>query len=186
MRDELNRGVLSKDLRDKFKLEGGISLSVSEGEEEGAKLVRSEKSGKLRIEDGASVYELEELERRGTEFTKIIVRARQNKPKMTDPFYEKWIYWFPGLVTGAWKILLNVFIIGYLINLGLACGMLTYLIVREDDYGDDDDRDEEPEAAPSPFADEPAAPEEEADASEAKKNKKKVAKKAKKVKKKKK
>lgn len=86
-----------------------------------------------------------------------------------------------GPVTGVWQCLIQGLIIGYIANLFIAGGMLTYLVVREDDYWDDEDledldklakeledeakRDQAappapvaPAAAPSPAPAEPPAP----------------------------
>src|SRR5690606_2062855 len=86
-----------------------------------------------------------------------------------------------GTVTGIWKIIFSAIFLGYLANLFIGGGMLTYLAVREDDYWDDEDLEDldklakelEDEAkaeaaktgaeAPKPVADipkpvEPAAP----------------------------
>jgi hypothetical protein len=45
---------------------------------------------------------------------------------------------FTGPVTGLWQILIQGLILGYVLNLFISGGMLTYLIVREDDYWDDE------------------------------------------------
>jgi hypothetical protein len=50
-------------------------------------------------------------------------------------FYE----YVAGPVTGVWQVLIQALILGYLANLFIAGGMLTYLVVREDDYWDDED-----------------------------------------------
>ncbi len=52
-----------------------------------------------------------------------------------DPF----ITWGPGLITGLWKVLFTALILGYCLNIFLGGGILTYLMVREDDYWDDED-----------------------------------------------
>ena len=52
---------------------------------------------------------------------------------------EKYYDYFTGLITGGWKILITALISGYVVNVFLAGGMLTYLSVREDDYWDDED-----------------------------------------------
>jgi hypothetical protein len=44
-----------------------------------------------------------------------------------------------GPVAGVWQALIIALILGYLGNLFVAGGMLTYLVVREDDYWDDED-----------------------------------------------
>lgn len=46
--------------------------------------------------------------------------------------------WTGGAV-GIWQCLFQGLIIGYVANLFIAGGMLTYLVVREDDYWDDED-----------------------------------------------
>lgn len=50
-------------------------------------------------------------------------------------FYQYWT----GPVTGIWQVIIQALILGYLANLFVAGGMLTYLVVREDDYWDDED-----------------------------------------------
>lgn len=50
-------------------------------------------------------------------------------------YYE----YFTGPITGLWQILISSFILGYCLNLFVGGGMLTYLVVREDDYWDDED-----------------------------------------------
>jgi hypothetical protein len=47
--------------------------------------------------------------------------------------------WVSGLILHVWQVLIGACIIGYVINVFLAGGMLTYLAVREDDYWDDED-----------------------------------------------
>ena len=44
-----------------------------------------------------------------------------------------------GPVAGVWQALILALILGYIANLFVAGGMLTYLVVREDDYWDDED-----------------------------------------------
>ncbi len=44
-----------------------------------------------------------------------------------------------GTITGIWQILIGALIFGYCFNLFVGGGMLTYLVVREDDYWDDED-----------------------------------------------
>jgi hypothetical protein len=44
-----------------------------------------------------------------------------------------------GGAAGLWQCLIQALIIGYVANLFIAGGMLTYLVVREDDYWDDED-----------------------------------------------
>jgi hypothetical protein len=41
-------------------------------------------------------------------------------------------------VTGLWQSVIEALLIGYVLNLFISGGMLTYLIVREDDYWDDE------------------------------------------------
>lgn len=53
--------------------------------------------------------------------------------------HEIYVYWGPGLVVGGWQVLFTALALGYCFNLLLAGGMLTYLVVREDDYWDDED-----------------------------------------------
>ena len=48
-------------------------------------------------------------------------------------------YKVTGAVTGGWKTLISALIVGYCLNLFIGGGMLTYLVVREDDYWDDED-----------------------------------------------
>jgi hypothetical protein len=43
-----------------------------------------------------------------------------------------------GPIAGLWQVLILGLIMGYLANLFVAGGMLTYLVVREDDYWDDE------------------------------------------------
>jgi hypothetical protein len=56
-------------------------------------------------------------------------------PVNSNSFY----YYGTGPVTGLWQSLIEVLVIGYVLNLFVAGGMLTYLVVREDDYWDDED-----------------------------------------------
>lgn len=44
-----------------------------------------------------------------------------------------------GTVTGIWQIIIAALVVGYALNLFIGGGMLTYLVVREDDYWDDED-----------------------------------------------
>ena len=53
----------------------------------------------------------------------------------TDGFYR----WGSGLIAGIWQTLIGALIVGYCLNLFIGGGMLTYLVVREDDYWDDED-----------------------------------------------
>lgn len=47
--------------------------------------------------------------------------------------------WGPGLIAGIWKVAILSLLLGYCLNLVLSGGLLTYLLVREDDYWDDED-----------------------------------------------
>lgn len=53
----------------------------------------------------------------------------------TDGYYR----WGPGLVGGFWQTVIGAMVLGYCLNLFIGGGMLTYLLVREDDYWDDED-----------------------------------------------
>ncbi len=54
--------------------------------------------------------------------------------------YKRAYYnWGPGLITGIWQGLILSVLLGYCMNLLIGGGMLTYLLVREDDYWDDED-----------------------------------------------
>jgi len=55
---------------------------------------------------------------------------------------ETYYKWFTGLVGGIWVTIITVFIAGYVLNVFIAGGMLTYLAVREDDYWDDEDMED--------------------------------------------
>lgn len=44
-----------------------------------------------------------------------------------------------GSVTGVWQVIITGLLLGYCLNLFIGGGMLTYLVVREDDYWDDED-----------------------------------------------
>ena len=44
-----------------------------------------------------------------------------------------------GAVTGVWQVIITGLLLGYCLNLFIGGGMLTYLVVREDDYWDDED-----------------------------------------------
>lgn len=44
-----------------------------------------------------------------------------------------------GSVAGVWQVIITGLLLGYCLNLFVAGGMLTYLVVREDDYWDDED-----------------------------------------------
>lgn len=52
-----------------------------------------------------------------------------------EPFYR----WGSGLAAGFWQTLIGALVLGYCLNLFIGGGMLTYLVVREDDYWDDED-----------------------------------------------
>ncbi len=43
-----------------------------------------------------------------------------------------------GTVSGLWQCLIEAMLLGYVLNLFISGGMLTYLVVREDDYWDDE------------------------------------------------
>ena len=55
-------------------------------------------------------------------------------PQSTPGFYE-----YTGWITGGWQVLILALIVGYGMNLFVAGGMLSYLVVREDDFWDDED-----------------------------------------------
>jgi hypothetical protein len=48
-------------------------------------------------------------------------------------------YTVAGRVAGIWQVIIAALIAGYCLNLFVAGGMLSYLVVREDDYWDDED-----------------------------------------------
>lgn len=50
-----------------------------------------------------------------------------------------WDFSIAGTILGFWQVLIAAVICGYLMNLFVAGGMLSYLVVREDDYWDDED-----------------------------------------------
>jgi hypothetical protein len=52
-----------------------------------------------------------------------------------DPSWYKDV---TGPITGVWQTIIEAAILGYVLNLFISGGMLTYLIVREDDYWDDE------------------------------------------------
>lgn len=56
----------------------------------------------------------------------------------TGPSSNSFYRYGTGPVTGVWQVLIGALILGYLGNLFVAGGMLTYLVVREDDYWDDE------------------------------------------------
>jgi hypothetical protein len=65
-------------------------------------------------------------------------------PHRTSHYYRNqdegsFQHYFTGPVAGFWQIVIQALIFGYLINLFVSGGMLTYLVVREDDYWDDED-----------------------------------------------
>ena len=47
--------------------------------------------------------------------------------------------WGSGLIGGFWQTVVGALVLGYCLNLFIGGGMLTYLLVREDDYWDDED-----------------------------------------------
>ncbi|MCX8040579.1 MAG: hypothetical protein N3B15_08440 [Planctomycetota bacterium] len=51
-----------------------------------------------------------------------------------EPYYK----WGTGLLLGSWQTLIGALILGYCLNLFIAGGTLAYLLVREDDYWDDE------------------------------------------------
>jgi len=51
---------------------------------------------------------------------------------------NQYYHWVTGTVTGLWQSVIEALLIGYVLNLFISGGMLTYLIVREDDYWDDE------------------------------------------------
>ncbi len=53
--------------------------------------------------------------------------------------YNQYYHLVTGPVTGVWQCLIEALILGYVLNLFVSGGMLTYLVVREDDYWDDED-----------------------------------------------
>jgi hypothetical protein len=57
----------------------------------------------------------------------------------SSDFSDKYYAWGPGFVTGIWQGLILSVLLGYCMNLLIGGGMLTYLLVREDDYWDDED-----------------------------------------------
>jgi len=63
------------------------------------------------------------------------VRAQWGLRQETDGFYK----WGPGLIAGFWQTVIGALVLGYCLNLFIGGGMLTYLVVREDDYWDDED-----------------------------------------------
>lgn len=85
-------------------------------------------------------------------------------------------HWGAGLIGGFWQTVIGALVFGYCLNLFIGGGMLTYLLVREDDYWDDEDledldklakeleeeakREESTQApaAPAPVAAEPPPP----------------------------
>jgi hypothetical protein len=50
-------------------------------------------------------------------------------------FYQ----WGSGLIGGFWQTVIGALVFGYCLNLFIGGGLLTYLLVREDDYWDDED-----------------------------------------------
>ncbi|MEK7412957.1 MAG: hypothetical protein AAB263_06545 [Planctomycetota bacterium] len=76
-----------------------------------------------------------------------------------------------GLIGGFWQTLIIACVFGYCLNLFISGGMLTYLLVREDDYWDDEDLEDldklakeleaeakrEEQGAPAPAAEPPKA-----------------------------
>jgi hypothetical protein len=60
--------------------------------------------------------------------------SRQQLSRDADSYYK-----VTGIVTGVWQVILTALLLGYCLNLFIGGGMLTYLVVREDDYWDDED-----------------------------------------------
>jgi hypothetical protein len=50
-----------------------------------------------------------------------------------------WLRWTAGLALAVQKTVVMALIMGFIMNLFLAGGLLTYLWVREDDYWDEED-----------------------------------------------
>jgi len=69
------------------------------------------------------------------------MRYRANSETTTDTAGDSMGFYRygPGLVVGLWQTLILALVAGYVLNVMLAGGMLTYLLVREDDYWDDED-----------------------------------------------
>lgn len=61
-------------------------------------------------------------------------RALRGAGPPDEPYYR----WGTGLVLGLWQTLIGALILGYCLNLFIGGGLLTYLVVREDDYWDDE------------------------------------------------
>jgi hypothetical protein len=61
-------------------------------------------------------------------------------PEATVPGADNYQYYhdITGPVTGLWQCLIEAMLLGYVLNLFISGGMLTYLVVREDDYWDDE------------------------------------------------
>ena len=123
---------------------GGYLRQVAEQQQTwGAESGRSDPS---RVEDRA-----QEIAQRGLSFlinpVDIILQVAGQRPmsapqpgywgmrQETETFYR----WGSGLIGGFWQALIGALILGYCLNLFIGGGMLTYLVVREDDYWDDED-----------------------------------------------
>jgi hypothetical protein len=63
-------------------------------------------------------------------------RTTYYPPNQTEAGFQHYV---TGPIAGVWQIIIQALIFGYLINLFVSGGMLTYLVVREDDYWDDED-----------------------------------------------
>ena len=56
----------------------------------------------------------------------------------TGPEKNAFYYNVTGPIAGLWLCLIEAMLLGYVLNLFISGGMLTYLVVREDDYWDDE------------------------------------------------
>lgn len=61
------------------------------------------------------------------------------EPRPTMPADQGFYQWGSGLVGGFWQTVIGALVLGFCLNLFIGGGMLTYLLVREDDYWDDED-----------------------------------------------
>lgn len=91
---------------------------------------------------------LDELAKTSSNETRDDLRKRIDALNKENEDLKKQVYqptasgfhkWFPGLILHVWQVLIGACIIGYVVNVFLAGGTLTYLAVREDDYWDDED-----------------------------------------------
>ncbi|MBA3708289.1 MAG: hypothetical protein H0W83_05670 [Planctomycetes bacterium] len=67
------------------------------------------------------------------------ILTRSGTDGRNTDFKSSYYYYGPGLVAGIWQGLILSVLLGYCMNLLIGGGMLTYLLVREDDYWDDED-----------------------------------------------